>query len=160
MAVIRLLINGIARTVAAAPDTPLLWVLRDVLNLTATRYGCAIGHCGACTVHVDGTPARACVTAVGSVANRTITTAEGLSRSRSHPLQPTWIALRQAWLAEQVPPCGYCQPGVLMEATALLATQQDVSDAEIDRIMSRHECGCGKDQRIRRAIHRAAQDQA
>jgi isoquinoline 1-oxidoreductase alpha subunit len=163
MAATHLTINGITRSVDAEPDTPLLWILRDVLNLTGTKYGCGIGQCGACTVHVDGAPARACLTALGTVANKTITTIEGLSRSRNHPLQPTWIALKQAWLTEQVPQCGYCQPGMLMEAAALLAeasAANGVTDAEIDRIMGRHICRCGTYQRIRQAIHRAAQAQS
>jgi isoquinoline 1-oxidoreductase subunit alpha len=157
MAAIRLLINGTARSIEADVDTPLLWVLRDILNLTGTKYGCGIGQCGACTVHVDDAPARACLTPVGTVADKAITTVEGLARARSHPLQPTWIALRQAWIAEQVPQCGYCQPGMLMEATALLHRTSAVTDGDIDQIMGRHICRCGTYQRIRQALHRAAQ---
>jgi aerobic-type carbon monoxide dehydrogenase small subunit (CoxS/CutS family) len=157
MAAIRLLVNGIARSVETDPDTPLLWVLRDTLNLTGTKYGCGIGQCGACTVHVDDAPARACLTQVGTVADKAITTIEGLSRARSHPLQPTWLALRQAWIEEQVPQCGYCQPGMLMEATALLTRTPHLTDADIDRIMGRHICRCGTYQRIRQALLRATQ---
>jgi aerobic-type carbon monoxide dehydrogenase small subunit (CoxS/CutS family) len=156
---LRLLINGTSRSVEAEPDTPLLWVLRDHLNLTGTKYGCGIGQCGACTVHVDDAPARACLTTIGSVAGKTITTIEGLSRARSHPWQPTWIALRQAWITEQVPQCGYCQPGMLMEATALLGRTSTVTDVEIDRVMGRHICRCGTYQRIRQALQRAVQAQ-
>jgi isoquinoline 1-oxidoreductase alpha subunit len=156
MSAIHLVINGTPRPVAAEPDTPLLWVLRDALNLTGTKYGCGIGQCGACTVHVENAPVRACLTAVGTLAGKAITTIEGLSRSRNHPLQPTWLALRQAWIAEQVPQCGYCQPGMLMEAAALLARVPTASDSDIDQIMGRHICRCGTYQRIRQAIHRAA----
>src|SRR5689334_15426474 len=150
---VQLTINGRPVEADAEPDTPLLWVLRDILNLTGTKYGCGIGQCGACTIHVDGSPARACLTAIATVADKSITTIEGLARSRSHPLLPTWIALKQAWISEQVPQCGYCQPGMLMEATALLADAQAqrVSDADIDRVMGRHICRCGTYQRIRQA---------
>jgi isoquinoline 1-oxidoreductase alpha subunit len=157
MPAMHLVVNGIARSVDAEPDTPLLWILRDALNLTGTKYGCGIGQCGACTVHIDNIPARACLTTVGAVANKPITTIEGLSRAPHHPWQPTWIALRQAWLAEQVPQCGYCQPGMLMEATALLARSPSLTDEEIDRIMGSHICRCGTYQRIRQALRRAAQ---
>jgi isoquinoline 1-oxidoreductase alpha subunit len=159
MAALRLLVNGMSRSIEAEPDTPLLWVLRDVLNLTGTKFGCGIGQCGACTVHVDDAPARACLTTVGSVAGKAITTIEGLSRARSHPLQPTWIALRQAWIAEQVPQCGYCQPGMLMEATALLGRPAPVSEAEMERVMGGHICRCGTYQRIRQALQRAVHAQ-
>ena len=157
MAALRLLVNGSSRSVEAEPDTPLLWVLRDILNLTGTKFGCGIGQCGACTVHVDDAPARACLRTVGSVAGKAITTIEGLARARSHPLQPTWIALRQAWIAEQVPQCGYCQPGMLMEATALLGRPAPASEADIERVMGSHICRCGTYQRIRQALQRAAQ---
>jgi isoquinoline 1-oxidoreductase alpha subunit len=160
MATIRLVVNGVARSLDSDPDTPLLWILRDALNLTGTKYGCGIGQCGACTVHVDGAATRACLTTVGSVRRKAITTIEGLSRSRVHPLQPPYVALREAWVAEQVPQCGYCQPGMLMEAAALLARRPNPSDADIDAIMGRHICRCGTYQRIRQAIHRAAVAQA
>jgi isoquinoline 1-oxidoreductase alpha subunit len=159
MAALRLIVNGLSRSVDTEPDTPLLWVLRDILNLTGTKYGCGIGQCGACTVHVDDAPARACQTTVGSVAGKAITTIEGLARARSHRLQPTWIALRQAWIAEQVPQCGYCQPGMLMEATALLGRPAPVSEAELERVMGSHICRCGTYQRIRQALQRAVQAQ-
>jgi isoquinoline 1-oxidoreductase subunit alpha len=150
MARISLVVNGDRRSLEAEPEMPLLWALRDVLGLTGTKFGCGAALCGACTVHVDGEATRSCVTAVGEVAGRSITTIEGLSTARSHPLQ-------QAWIAEQVPQCGYCQSGMLMTAADLLARQPHPSDAEIDTALSGHVCRCGTYQRIRRAIHRAAE---
>src|SRR5213078_5055723 len=130
--------------------TPLLWVLRDTLNMTGTKYGCGIAACGACTVHVDGEPARACVYPVSSVAGKKVTTIEGLSADRSHPVQ-------QAWLAEQVPQCGYCQSGQIVAAAVLLSSNPDPSDGEIDDALSGDICRCGTYHRIRRAVHRAAE---
>ena len=150
MASIHLLINGSPRDVDVAPDTPLLWVLRDKLNLTGTKYGCGIGLCGSCTVHLDGEAVRSCQTSVSSVANRKITTIEGLSPDNSHPVQV-------AWTEEQVPQCGYCQCGQIMSAAALLAKTPHPTDDQIDSAMIGNLCRCGVYQRIRRAIHRAAQ---
>jgi aerobic-type carbon monoxide dehydrogenase small subunit (CoxS/CutS family) len=150
MASIQLLINNRPHEVDVAPDMPLLWVLRDQLNLTGTKYGCGLGLCGACTVHVDGEAVRSCQTSVSSVANRKITTIEGLSTDYSHPVQ-------LAWIAEQVPQCGYCQCGQIMSAAALLAKTPHPSDDQIDSAMVGNLCRCGMYQRIRRAIHRAAQ---
>ena len=133
------------------PETPLLWVLRDELDLTGTKYGCGEGQCGACTVHVDGAAIRSCVTPVSSVARQKITTIEGLSRDGSHPVQ-------RAWIAEDVPQCGYCQSGQIMSAVALLAKNQNPTDADIDSAMSVNICRCGTYQRIRAAIHRAAKE--
>jgi aerobic-type carbon monoxide dehydrogenase small subunit (CoxS/CutS family) len=144
-----LVVNGRSQSVDVAPDTPLLWVLRDTLNYTGTKYGCGVAQCGACTVHVDGAVVRSCVTPVSSVAGKKITTIEGLSADRSHPLQ-------QAWIAEQVPQCGYCQSGMLMSASALLARKPRPTDADIDEALSGHICRCGTYQRIRRAVQRAA----
>jgi isoquinoline 1-oxidoreductase alpha subunit len=144
-----LIVNGRRRTTATDPQTPLLWVLRDDFGLTAAKYGCGIAQCGACTVHLDGDAIRACVTPLARAAGRRITTLEGLSRDRSHPLQ-------QAWLAEQVPQCGYCQPGQIMSAACLLARTSHPTDAEIDDAMAGNLCRCGTYLRIRRAIHRAA----
>jgi isoquinoline 1-oxidoreductase subunit alpha len=135
--------------VDADPDTPLLWVLRDHANLTGTKFGCGAGLCGACTVHLDGTAIRACITALTDAEGREITTIEGLSADGSHPVQ-------QAWLAEQVPQCGYCQPGMIMAAAALLADTPAPSDADIDAAMT-NLCRCGTYDRVRKAIHRAAQ---
>lgn len=149
MAAIRLLINGSPREIEAAPDTPLLWVLRDSLNLTGTKYGCGLGLCGACTVHLDGEAVRACQTAVSSVGAKKITTIEGLSAGNSHPVQ-------QAWIAEQVPQCGYCQSGQIMSAAALLAKTPRPTDDQISSAMVGNICRCGMYQRIRRAIHRAS----
>jgi len=151
MAQISLVVNGAPREVDAHPDTPLLWVLRDTLALTGTKYGCGMALCGACTVHVDGEAVRSCTTSIAGVAGKRITTIEGLSPDRSHPLQ-------QAWIAEQVPQCGYCQSGMLMSAAELLARKPAPSDADIDSALSSHVCRCGTYQRIRRAIHRAAAD--
>jgi aerobic-type carbon monoxide dehydrogenase small subunit (CoxS/CutS family) len=149
MSSIRLLINGTPRDADVAPDTPLLWVLRDKLNLTGTKYGCGMGLCGACTVHLDGEAARACLTPVSAVGERKITTIEGLSADSHHPVQ-------LAWIAEQVPQCGYCQSGQIMSAAALLAKTPHPTDDEIDTAMGGNLCRCGVYQRIRRAIHRAA----
>jgi isoquinoline 1-oxidoreductase alpha subunit len=149
MAPITLIVNGQEHKVDVSPDTPLLWLLRDGLGLTGTKYGCGQGLCGACTVHVDGEAARSCTLPVSEVAGRQITTIEGLSPDGSHPLQ-------EAWLAENVVQCGYCQPGQIMTAAALLGQSPQPTDAEIDTAMSGNLCRCGTYQRIRRAIHRAA----
>ena len=145
-----LTINGQQKTVIVAGDTPLLWVLRDNLGLTGTKFGCGAGLCGACTVHIGGQPVRSCLVTIGAVAHAKITTIEGLSVDRSHPLQ-------RAWIAEQVPQCGYCQSGMIMAAAALLAELPHPSDAEIDAAMT-NICRCGTYQRIRGAIKRAAQE--
>ena len=146
---IALRINGKDVNVDAAPDTPLLWVLRDTLAMTGTKFGCGIAQCGACTVHIDGTPSRSCQTPVSALAGKEITTIEGISADGSHPVQ-------QAWIAEQVPQCGYCQSGQIMSAVALLSKNKNPTDADIDAAMSGNVCRCGTYQRIRRAIHRAA----
>ena len=146
-------INGEEQKVTVSPDTPLLWVLRDTLNLTGTKFGCGAGLCGACTVHLDGKPTRSCITPVSAAANAKITTIEGLSTDRSHPLQ-------QAWIAEQVPQCGYCQSGQIMTAAALLSRTSAPSDEQINQAMSGNLCRCGTYERIRRAIHRAAKETA
>ncbi len=144
-------INGQSRSSNAQPNTPLLWVLRDELNLTGTKFGCGIAACGACTVHVDGQPMRSCVVPVSAVAGQQITTIESLgSADRLHPLQ-------EAWIAEQVPQCGYCQSGMLMAAAALLKRKPQPTDADIDAAMT-NLCRCGTYQRVRAAIHRAAQN--
>ena len=144
-----LLVNGVRRTVDADADTPTLWVLRDVLGLTGTKYGCGVHQCGACTIHVDGNPTRSCTLPISAVGDQRITTIEGLSADRSDPIQ-------RAWLAEQVPQCGYCQSGQIMSAAALLSRAPHPSDDEIDRAMTGNLCRCGTYERIRRAIHRAA----
>ena len=149
MASISFQVNGKAQAVDVDPDTPLLWVLRDSLQLTGTKFGCGIGQCGACTVHLDGNPTRSCSIAVSDVAGKNITTIEGLSPNSTH-------AIQQAWIAEQVPQCGYCQSGQIMAAAALLARKPKPTDADIDRSMSGNICRCGTYQRMRRAIHRAA----
>jgi len=141
-------INGTQRHVDVDDDTPLLWVLRDALGLTGTKFGCGIAVCGACTVHLDGRATRSCVLPVSAVGSARIATIESLSRDRSHPLQ-------QAWIAEQVPQCGYCQSGMLMAAAALLRSKPQPSDADIDDAMT-NLCRCGTYNRVRRAIKRAA----
>ncbi len=135
--------------VEADAEMPLLWVLRDLLNLTGTKYGCGQGLCGACTVHVDGKAVRSCLTPVAQVEGKAVTTIEGLSADRSHPVQ-------RAWVAEEVPQCGYCQSGQIMSACALLAQHRQPTDAQIDHAMAGNLCRCGTYQRIRQAIHRAA----
>jgi isoquinoline 1-oxidoreductase subunit alpha len=147
----QLTVNGTEQTVDAHPDMPLLWVLRDVLNLTGTKYGCGIGQCGACTVHLDGLAIRSCSTSVATAAGKHVTTIEGLSPDGDHPLQ-------RAWLAEYVPQCGYCQAGQLMQAAALLEANPDPSAADVDAAMSGNLCRCGTYQRIRQAILRAAKE--
>jgi aerobic-type carbon monoxide dehydrogenase small subunit (CoxS/CutS family) len=149
MARYTLSVNGRNRSVHVDPDTPLLWVLRDDLGLTGTKYGCGEGLCGACTVHVDGAAMRSCVVPVSSVARQRITTIEGLSAKGDQPVQ-------RAWIEEDVPQCGYCQPGQIMCAAALLAFRANPDDAEIDDAMSGNLCRCGTYPRIRKAIHRAA----
>jgi len=143
-------VNGQTLDVDASPDTPLLWVLRDHLNITGTKYGCGMALCGACTVHVDGAATRSCVLPLQAVAGRSITTIEGLSKDRSH-------AVQKAWLEIDVPQCGYCQSGQIMSAAALLESNPHPSDADIDAAMSGNICRCGTYTRIRQAIHRAAQ---
>jgi isoquinoline 1-oxidoreductase subunit alpha len=141
-------VNGKRETVNVTPDTPLLWVLRDTLGLTGTKFGCGIAQCGACTVHLDGVATRTCVLPVAAVAGKKVTTIEGLSKNRSHPVQ-------KAWIEEDVPQCGYCQSGQIMAAAALLAKNPHPTDADIDATMT-NICRCGTYQRIRAAIHRAA----
>ena len=148
---VKLKVNGKKYTVQVAPDTPLLWVLRDHLKLTGTKYSCGMGLCGCCTVHLDGKPTRSCITPVSAVANRSVTTIEGLGADGLHPLQ-------KAWIDGDVPQCGYCQPGQIMTAAALLAEKPDPTDADIDNAMSNTLCRCGTHQRIRTAIHKAAQE--
>jgi isoquinoline 1-oxidoreductase subunit alpha len=150
---ITLTVNGTPRTVAVSPDTPLLWVLRDTLALTGTKFGCGVAQCGACTVHIDGEARRSCVTPISAVDGASITTIEGLSADGAHPLQ-------RAWIAEDVPQCGYCQSGQIMSAAALLTRHPHPTDADIDAAMQGNICRCGTYQRIRSAIHRAAGQEA
>src|SRR5690242_20102995 len=145
---ITLRVNGVVRNLDVDADTPLLWVLRDALGLRGTKFGCGIGQCGACTVHVDDVAARSCVMPVSRAAARSITTIEGLSGWAS--------AVQRAWIDEQVPQCGYCQSGQIMSAAALLLREPQPTDAAIDQAMSGNICRCGTYQRIRRAIHSAA----
>ena len=146
---IPLQVNGKTHQIEVDPAMPLLWALRDLLGLTGTKYSCGISMCGACTVLVEGKPLRSCVTPVSAVSGKAITTIEGLSEDRSHPVQ-------QAWLEEQVPQCGYCQSGQIMSAVALLNSKPQPTDADIDTAMSGVLCRCGTYQRIRKAIKRAA----
>jgi aerobic-type carbon monoxide dehydrogenase small subunit (CoxS/CutS family) len=146
---IALTVNGTSRQLDVAPEMPLLWALRETLELTGTKYGCGMALCGACTVHVDGVPARACVTPVSAVAGKHVTTIEGLSAKTDHPVQRAWMEL-------DVPQCGFCQSGQLMSAAALLAQNKTPTDQDIDQAMAGNICRCGTYQRIRAAIHRAA----
>ncbi len=146
---LKLTVNGTEHTLDVEPDTPLLWVIRDHLNLTGTKYGCGIAACGACTVHIDGQAIRSCVTPVSAVAGQAVVTIEGISEHADHPVQ-------RAWLELDVPQCGYCQSGQIMQAAALLAQSKKPTDADIDAAMSGVLCRCGTYQRIRAAIHRAA----
>lgn len=153
MSSIHLVVNGDAHDVDVSPATPLLWILRDTLGLTGTKYGCGIGQCGACTVHLDGQAVRSCVMPVSAVGAGRVTTIEGLARNAGHPV---W----KAWIAEQVPQCGYCQPGQVMQAAALLAGNPHPTEEQIDRAMTGNICRCATYQRIRRAIHRASREAA
>ena len=146
---VTLVVNGRRRAIDVDPATPLLWALRDGLGLTGTKFGCGMALCGACTVHIAGEAVRSCVTPVSAVGGKPVTTIEGLSPKGDHPLQ-------RAWIAEDVPQCGYCQSGQIMAAAALLAKSPRPTDADIDAAMSGNLCRCGTYQRIRRAIHRAS----
>ncbi len=146
----KLTVNGTTYDVDVEPETPLLWVLRDVIGLTGTKFGCGIAQCGACTVHVDGEAVKSCSIPVDSVGGAQITTIEGLSKDNSHPVQ-------RAWIENTVPQCGYCQSGQIMAAVALLKRTPNPSDKEIDEAMAGNLCRCGTYLRIRRAIHRAAE---
>lgn len=150
---IHLNVNRKSVEVDVDPSTPLLWVVRDVLGLTGTKYGCGMAQCGACTVHLDGEAIRSCVTPVSVAAGRNVTTIEGISLDGQHPLQ-------KAWIAEEVPQCGYCQSGQIMSAAVLLREKPNPNDADIDACMSGNLCRCGTYPRIRAAIHRAAKDGA
>jgi len=147
---IRLTVNLKSHMIDVAPDTPLLWVLRDTLQLTGTKYGCGLGLCGACTVHIEGEARRSCQTPVSSVGEKQVTTIEGLSADGSHPVQ-------RAWIAEQVPQCGYCQSGQIMQAASFLAKTPHPTREQSDAAMSGNICRCATYQRIRRAIQRAAE---
>ena len=149
MAPISLAVNGAHQSVDVAPDTPLLWVLRDTLGLSGTKYGCGIGQCGACTVHLDGVATRTCILPVSQVGAKKVTTIEGLA------VGDTLTVVQEAWIAEDVPQCGYCQSGQIMAAASLLAKNPNPTDADIDAAMT-NICRCGTYQRIRAAIHRAA----
>ena len=143
-------LNGAKQTVDTNPQTPLLWVLRDVIGLTGTKFGCGMALCGACTVHLNGSAIRSCITPVSSVAGKTVTTVEGLSADTTHPVQ-------MAWIEEDVPQCGYCQSGQLMAAASLLAKTPKPTDADIDEALRGNICRCGTYTQIRKAIHRAAE---
>ena len=147
---VKFTLNGKTQTVDVAPAMPLLWVLRDTLGMTGTKFGCGMSLCGACTVHINGQPVRACVTPISSVASKTVTTIEGLSPDRSNPIQ-------MAWIQEDVPQCGYCQSGQIMTAAALLAKTANPTDSDIDEAMRNNICRCGTYQSIRRAVHLAAE---
>jgi isoquinoline 1-oxidoreductase alpha subunit len=147
---LKLKVNNVETSVDVTPDTPLLWVLRDVLDLKGSKYGCGIGQCGACMVHVNGVPTRSCTTQVGSIAGQAVTTIEGLSPDGTHPVQVAWEQV-------DVAQCGYCQAGQIMSAAALLAHTPHPTDSEIDSAMTGNLCRCGTYQRIRQAIHQAAQ---
>lgn len=149
MAQYKINVNGAERTVEAVAEMPLLWVLRDLIGLTGTKFGCGIGACGACTVLLDGKEAQGCQVTIGDLKGRKVTTIEGLSKDGSHPLQ-------KAWVEQDVPQCGYCQAGQIMAAAALLKQKPNPTDADIDETMKYHVCRCGTYQRIREAIHEAA----
>lgn len=151
MAIFTVLVNGTKRRIEADPDMPLLWALRDLLQLTGTKYGCGMGVCGACTVHENGTPVRSCQILLSTTSGKKYTTIEGLSSRGDHPCQ-------RAWVDEDVSQCGYCQTGMIMQAAALLRRTPNPTDEEIDSELSDHVCRCGTYQRMRRAIHRAARE--
>ena len=148
---ITLKINGQTHNIEVDPNTPVLWVVREQIGLTGTKFGCGIAQCGACTVHLNGKPIRSCVTPIQAVANQEITTIEGIGRVKGK-----LHAVQQAWIDEQVPQCGYCQSGQIMSAAALLAANSEPTDADIDRAMSGNICRCGTYPRIRKGIKRAA----
>jgi aerobic-type carbon monoxide dehydrogenase small subunit (CoxS/CutS family) len=150
MATVQFTLNGKPQTVDAVPAMPLLWVLRDMLGMTGTKFGCGMSLCGACTVHINGEATRSCVTPVSAVAGKKVTTIEGLSADSSHPVQ-------RAWLEVDVPQCGYCQSGQIMQAASLLAKNVKPTDTDIDEVMRGNICRCGTYQEIRKAIHRAAE---
>jgi isoquinoline 1-oxidoreductase alpha subunit len=143
-------VNGKSRSVDVAPETPMLWVLRDHLDLVGAKFGCGIGACGACTIHLDGVPTRSCITPVSEIGGKKVTTIEGLAGATLHPLQ-------QAWLEKDVPQCGYCQAGQIMTAVALLREKARPTDADIDQHMAGNLCRCATYMRIRAGIHRAAE---
>jgi len=143
-------LNGKSQSVEVDPQMPLLWVLRDTLNMTGTKFGCGMALCGACTVHINGEATRSCITPISAVTGKKVTTIEGLSEDGNHPVQ-------QAWIEIDVPQCGYCQSGQIMSAAALLSKKPSPTDADIDDFMSGNICRCGTYQRIRKAIHRAAE---
>src|SRR6185369_3018641 len=149
MAAVKFTLNGKPQTVDMPAAMPLLWVLRDTRGMTGTKFGCGMALCGACTVHVDGRPARACVTSIASISGKAVTTIEGLSADNSHPVQ-------LAWIEADVPQCGYCQSGQIMTAAALLAKTANPTDSDIDEAMRGNICRCGTYDGIRQAIHRAA----
>jgi len=151
---ITLNVNGKPRQLDLPDDMPLLWALRDVLGMTGTKFGCGLGLCGACTVHIDGAATRSCITPIGTVKGKAITTIEGVGKTRAG------AAVQKAWLADEVPQCGYCQSGQIMSASALLAKTPHPSDADIDAEMSGNICRCGTYIRIREAIKRASQSKA
>jgi isoquinoline 1-oxidoreductase alpha subunit len=146
----KLTVNGHATTVDVPPEMPLLWVIRDVLNLSGTKYGCGIGQCGACTVHLNGQPVRSCLTPISAVGTQAVTTLEGLSRDGTHPVQLAWQEI-------DVPQCGYCQAGQMMSAAALLAKTPKPTDKDIDSAMNGNLCRCGTYLRIRQAVHKASE---
>jgi isoquinoline 1-oxidoreductase subunit alpha len=153
MASTKFTLNGKAQTVDVSPEMPLLWVLRDTLGMTGTKFGCGMALCGACTVHVNGKATRSCITPTSMVAGKNVTTIEGLSADGSHPVQ-------QAWIEEDVPQCGYCQSGQIMTAAALLTKKTKPTDGDIDEAMRGNICRCGTYSGIRRAVHRAAEIKA
>jgi len=150
MPAVRFTLNGRPQSVDVVPAMPLLWVLRDTLGMTGTKFGCGMSLCGACTVHINGQPVRSCVTPISTVAGKTVITIEGLSADASHPIQ-------RAWIEEDVPQCGYCQSGQIMTGAGLLAKTSHPTDADIDEAMHGNICRCGTYDTIRRAIHRAAE---
>ncbi len=150
MAAITFTLNGQPQTVDVVPEMPLLWVLRDTLGMTGTKFGCGMSLCGACTVHIDGVPTRTCMTSVSSIAEKEVMTIEGLSSDGNHPVQ-------QAWMEVDVPQCGYCQSGQIMTAAALVRDNPSPTDDDIDRAMRNNICRCGTYQSIRAAIHRASE---
>ena len=155
-------VNGVEQNLDIEPEMPLLWALRDELGMTGTKFGCGIASCGACTVHVNGSAVRSCVTPVSAVQGQEITTIEGLAivAAGANPSAPDLSAVQQAWIDYQVPQCGYCQPGLIMASVALLREKPSPTDADIDGAMSGNICRCGTYTRIRKAIHRAAGDKS